>query len=180
MYGGTVSDAGVMILWGAPVPYVDATSSWGFGSKWQKIHTAAAGLYCELLIAAVAALLWRQLNPGPLATLCVHVVMIAGVDSVVFNANPLMRFDGYYVLMDLLETPNLAANGRQYWKSLLRKYLWGMPAAFPGRTRHEQSIFACYGLLAWFWQTVVIVGMIVVLWRRCRSMNHGSWDPRWR
>ncbi len=163
IYGGSLSDAGIMILWGAPVPYVDATSSWGFGSKWQKIHTAAAGLYSELLIAAVAALLWRQLNPGPLATLCVHVVMIAGINSVVFNANPLMRFDGYYVLMDLLETPNLAANGRHYWQSLVRKYLWGIPAAFPGRTPQEQNVFACYGLLAWLWQAVVVAGMIVIL-----------------
>jgi putative peptide zinc metalloprotease protein len=163
LYGGTVSEAGIMILWGAPVPYVDATSSWGFGSKWQKIHTAAAGLYSELLIAAIAALLWTQVNPGPLATLCVHVVMIAGVDSLVFNANPLMRFDGYYILMDLLETPNLAASGRQYWQALFRKHLWGMPAAFPGRTHQEQTIFASYGLLAWLWQSVVLVGMVVLL-----------------
>jgi putative peptide zinc metalloprotease protein len=163
MYGGRVSEAGLMILWGAPVPYVDATSSWGFGSKWQKIHTAAAGLYSETLIAAMSALLWSYIGPGSISCLCLHIVLIAGLNSFLFNANPLMRFDGYYILMDLLEMPNLAASSRQFWGSLCRKYLWGMPAVFPGRTPQEQRVLACYGLAAWVWQWIVFVGLAVLM-----------------
>lgn len=113
-YGGVVSETGIMFLWGMPVPYVDVTSSWAFRSKRQRIYTALAGMYVELFVAALAALFWSHTGPGWIHYWCVHLVVIAGISSLLFNGNPLMRFDGYYVLMDLLEIPNLYGFGQQF------------------------------------------------------------------
>ena len=105
-YGGYVRESGVLLLLLAPIPYVDVTSSWRFCSKWQRIQVAAAGMYVKLVLAAVAALVWSVTGPGPLNQLCANVVLMASITTAIFNANPLMRFDGYYILSDLLEIPN--------------------------------------------------------------------------
>ncbi len=146
-YGGTVDEAGVMLLWGVPLPYVDVTSSWSFRGKWPRIYTAAAGLYAELLAASLAALVWSQARPGGLSFFCVHLVAIAGAGTILFNANPLMRFDGYYILMDLLEMPNLDGYGRQFLGAMVRKYVWGQPAILPGATGWSATSSAGTGWL---------------------------------
>ncbi|MGW8256302.1 MAG: hypothetical protein ACWGMZ_02330, partial [Thermoguttaceae bacterium] len=112
-YGGIITETGIMFLWGFPVPYVDVTSSWAFRYKSQRIYTALAGMYVELFVAALAALIWINSGPGLIHYWCAHLVIIAGISSILFNSNPLMRFDGYYVLMDLLEIPNLYGFGQQ-------------------------------------------------------------------
>ena len=76
-YGGIVSEMGIMILWGMPVPYVDVTSSWAFRSKRQRIYTALAGLYVELFVAALAVLIWRYTGPGWIHYWCVYLVVVA-------------------------------------------------------------------------------------------------------
>ena len=161
-YGGTVDEAGVMLLWGVPLPYVDVTSSWSFRGKWPRIYTAAAGLYVELLAASLAALVWSQSPPGGLSFFCVHLVAIAGAGTILFNANPLMRFDGYYVLMDLLEIPNLDGYGRQFLGAMVRKYVWGQPAILPGRSRLERHFVGWYGLASWIWRWVLCAGLTVL------------------
>lgn len=161
-YGGVVSETGIMILWGMPVPYVDVTSSWAFRSKRQRIYTALAGLYVELFVAALAALLWSHTGPGWIHYWCVHIVVIAGITSLLFNANPLMRFDGYYVLMDLLEIPNLYGFGQQFWRSVRGKILSGVPVVFPGDTPWQRRIIACYGLLAAIWRCIVYLSLTIL------------------
>ena len=138
-YGGIVSETGIMILWGMPVPYVDVTSSWAFRSKRQRIYTALAGLYVELFVAALAVLFWCHSGPGWIHYWCVHLVVIVGISSLLFNGNPLMRFDGYYVLMDLLEIPNLYGFGQQFWRSVRGKILSGVPVVFPGDTPWQRQ-----------------------------------------
>ena len=112
-YGGPVHEAGAIFVLFAPLAYVDLTSSWRFRSKWKRIHTAAAGMYVELWIAAIAAIAWVATDPGQVNDLCFNLVLMASLTTIVFNANPLMRFDGYYMLSDLLEIPNLYSEGQQ-------------------------------------------------------------------
>ena len=158
-YGGIVSEMGIMILWGMPVPYVDVTSSWAFRSKRQRIYTALAGMYVELFVAALAGLFWCHTGPGWIHYWCVHLVVIAGISSLLFNGNPLMRFDGYYVLMDLLEIPNLYGFGQQFWQSVRGKILAGDAVVFPGDTPWQRQIIACYGLLAAIWRCIVYLSL---------------------
>ena len=108
--GGEVHTIGIMLLVFMPIPYVDASSSWAFRSKWRRIVVAAAGMIAELAVAAVAAIVWSQTSAGTLThAIAFNMIFVAGVTTLLFNANPLLRYDGYYILSDdLLGIPNLA------------------------------------------------------------------------
>jgi putative peptide zinc metalloprotease protein len=153
-HGGSVRDAGVVLILGAPAAYMDVTTSWRFRSKWAKMHTAAAGIYLELLIASGAAIVWSRVEAGVLSDLCFQVMMLASVGTVLFNANPLMRFDGYYILSDLLEVPNLYSESQQYLLHLLRKYALGVPSNVSWAW-HRKVVLAVYGVAALLWRLIV-------------------------
>ena len=91
-----------------PMPFVDVTSAWRFPSKWSRMQVASAGMYAELFVAAVAVQIWCRSEVGVLRQVCENVMLTGAVLSLLFNANPLMRFDGYYILADWFEVPNLA------------------------------------------------------------------------
>lgn len=112
--GGEVHEAGIMLLVFAPVPYVDASASTAFRSKWYRAFVASAGMMTELLLAALALYAWLALEPGLARTVAYNVMIIAGISTLIFNGNPLLRYDGYYILCDLIEIPNLAQIGRAH------------------------------------------------------------------
>jgi putative peptide zinc metalloprotease protein len=159
-YGGTVREAGLMFILLAPIAYVDVTCSWRFRSKWQRIFTAAAGMYIELWLGAVAALTWSRTEPGPLNYLCLNAALMASVTTVIFNANPLMRFDGYYILSDLLGLPNLSSSGQEYLRYWMRRYLLGMPATIPTWSTAAGWFIRLYGVAALVWRAVVYAGLL--------------------
>ncbi len=160
-YGGTVREAGVLFVLFAPMAYVDVTSSWRFCSKWQRIHTSAAGMLSELLIAALALIVWSHTGPGVLNDLAFNLVIMASLTTLLFNANPLMRFDGYYMLSDLLEIPNLFPNGQQYVRYLGRRYLMGATVASPRWSKGKDVFIKIYGVAALFWRVVVSVTLLI-------------------
>jgi putative peptide zinc metalloprotease protein len=141
-YGGSVREFGVIFVLFAPLAFVDVTSSWRFSSKWHRIHTALAGMYIEFLCASVAAIVWSQTGPGPLNDAAFNLIVMASITTVVFNANPLMRFDGYYVLSDFLELPNLYSNGQQFVNYLGRRYLVGIVTQRPRWTAGKDTSFS--------------------------------------
>ena len=162
-YGGMVREAGILLVLFFPVTYVDVTSSWRFTSKWQRIFTAAAGMYAELAVAAMAALVWSSTGPGELNQLCFQVVIMAGVTTVLFNANFLMKFDGYYMLSDYLEIPNLYQTSQAYLASLLKRLLL-LRSAVPAQMPSSPLVRLCvglYGVAALVWKTVVCAGLLV-------------------
>ena len=162
-FGGRVREAGIVMIAFAPIPYVDVTSSWRFPSKWQRIFVAAAGMYSELFIAALAALVWCRTEPGALNQQAQNVMFSASFATLLFNANPLMRFDGYYMLSDWLEIPNLYGLGQQYVQFLGRKYIMGVKATLPAWTRREMIIIPVYGILSFLWRIMVTVGLMIAV-----------------
>ena len=110
-FGCEVREIGVMLLVLFPVPYVDASNSAALPSKWQRAAVAAAGIAVELALAAIGSLVWANAEPGLLRAVAFNVMLIGGVSTLLVNGNPLLRFDGYYVLADLLNVPNLAQRG---------------------------------------------------------------------
>ncbi len=160
--GGEVREAGVIFILLAPLAYVDVTSSWRLQSKWARIAVAAAGMYVELFLAAVAALVWVRVAPGALSQICMNVMMTASVMTVLFNANPLMRFDGYYILSDFLELPNLYSLGQQYVRHVVRTYLFGLRSAPPVVGAGLRTLFVRgYGIVAWGWRTLVFFSLVL-------------------
>ena len=161
--GGEVHTLGVMLMVFTPLPYVDASSCWALRSKWRRAAVAAAGMYIELAVAAVAAIVWVRATPGSqVEAMSYNLLFIAGVSTVLFNANPLIRFDGYYILSDLLETPNLARRGFEYWQYLAKKYLFGVRR--PRRIAHtagERPLLLIYAVAALVYRVVLMVGIFL-------------------
>ncbi len=159
-FGGDVREAGVVLIIGAPVPYVDVTSAWRFRSKWQRIFVSAAGMYVELLVAAIAALVFVHTR-NPIVQIHARNIVLAGsIVTLFINANPLMRFDGYYILSDALEIPNLSGLGQQFLQHVIRRFALGMPSQLPAASAKQRWIIAVYGLLAACWRLFVCASLL--------------------
>ena len=160
-YGGEVHKMGVMLLMFAPLPYMDATASWGFRSRAQRMLVGASGVLSELAVAAVAALVWAHTAPGVLNALAYNVIFVASVSTVLFNLNPLMRFDGYHMLVDFLDVPNLFQRSRDQLKYLGERWLLGIKTAQPAaRTANEALLLPLYGVISLgYW--VVLMSSII-------------------
>jgi len=159
--GGEVHDMGLMLLVFTPVPYVEASAASGFRSKWRRALVGAAGMLVETFIAALAMFVWAAAEPGVLRAIAFNIMLIAGVSTVVFNANPLLRFDGYYILTDLLEIPNLAQRATRYWRYLAERYLFRMPdPATPELAPGEARWLAFYAPAALVYRLLVLVAIV--------------------
>ena len=162
--GGQVHEMGVMFLVFVPVPYVDASASTAFPDKWSRIFVAGAGVLAELLLAALALFVWLAVEPGAVRAIAFNVMLIGGVSTVLFNANPLLRFDGYYMLADLIEIPNLAQRSNQYLAFLLKRHVFGVEhLQSPAHGRDEAIAMALYGPLSWIYRSTVMVGMALFI-----------------
>lgn len=126
-YGGEVHEMGALVMVFSPFLYADVSDSYLFPNKRHRILVAAAGIYIELVIAAIATLLWAVSQPGPTQQLLFNLMLITSVWTVLFNANPLMKFDGYYILMDLLGVPNLRSKAQLCVSDLCRRFFFGGP-----------------------------------------------------
>ena len=163
-YGGEVHDMGVMLLVFTPVPYVDASAAWAFPEKGRRIAVGAAGMMVELFIAAWALFLWLNVEAGVMRALAFNTILIAGVSTVLFNANPLLRFDGYYMLADWLEIPNLRQRANAYLGYLAERYLFGRrEAEAPLAAAGERAWFVGYGIASFVYRIVVVVGIMLFL-----------------
>ncbi len=121
--GGEVHEMGVMLMVFIPIPYVDASSSSAFADKSKRITVGAAGMIIELFVAALAFFLWLNLEQGLIHAMAYNVMLIASVSTVLFNINPLLRYDGYYIMSDILEIPNLSQRSLQYMGHLTKRHL---------------------------------------------------------
>ena len=158
-YGGRVSSCGMLLLLLIPLPYVDVTSSWRFDNKWHRILTSAAGMMCELFIAALACVIWVNANPGPIQYHASNVIIAATLHTLIFNANPLMRFDGYYILSDLVEIPNLATHGRQYVKGFFKWVYFGAKQKPLEEVGPRAVMVRAYGFGTILWFFVISIGL---------------------
>jgi putative peptide zinc metalloprotease protein len=176
--GGEVHDMGLMLLVLMPVPYVDASASTVFRSAWSRALVGAAGMLVELFIAALAFYLWLAVEPGLVRALCFNVMVVAGVSTLLFNGNPLLRYDAYYILSDLVQLPNLAQQSTRYWGYLVERHVLRVhDAVSPAHTRAERWWFGAYGLASSAYRVLVtlaialfigtqffFIGVVLALW----------------
>ncbi|MFC1859048.1 peptidase M50, partial [Thermodesulfobacteriota bacterium] len=161
-FGGEVHTMGVMLLVFTPLPYMDATASWAFRSRWKRALVGAAGMITEVFLAAIATFVWAYSGPGVVHSLAYNMMFIASVSTVLFNGNPLLRFDGYYILSDLLDIPNLHTRSRQYLKHLAEHYLFGIKdSVSPTQSLKEAIWLTIFGILAGIYRVIVFTGIIL-------------------
>lgn len=132
-FGGECHELGIMFLVFIPTPYVDASTAWSFPNKWHRIFVGAAGMIVELFFASICAWIW--MGTGDIhsltAQLAFNAMLIASVTTVVFNANPLLRYDGYYILSDYLEIPNLRQKSTEYTLGLIKRHVFRVKLQHP-------------------------------------------------
>ncbi len=160
IWGGEVHEMGVMLLVLLPIPYVDASACSAFREKWRRALVGGAGIMVELLLAALATIVWVAVEPGLVRAIAFNVMLIGGVSTMLFNGNPLLRFDGYYVLCDILEIPNLGSRANRYIFYLVQRYGFGVedltsPADLPA----ERGWFLVYGLAAFAYRVFIMIAI---------------------
>ncbi len=176
--GGEVHEMGIMLLVLMPIPYVDASAATAFRSKYKRMLVGAAGILVELLLAALAFFIWLNVEPGLVRSLAFDVMLIGGVSTLLFNGNPLLRYDAYYVLADALGIPNLAQRANRYIGYLLQRYVFGLrDATSPMNAAGEAGWFLTYAIASFVYrllllvvigfylaQTFFFVGVTLALW----------------
>jgi putative peptide zinc metalloprotease protein len=160
-WGGEVHEMGIMLLALTPIPYIDATASASFPEKQHRIAVAAMGMMVELLLASLALFVWLNVETGLVSALAYNVMLIGGVSTLLFNGNPLLRYDGYYMLADLIEIPNLGQRCTRYLGYLLQRYLLGIETAeSPVTAPGEQGWFLVYGPISFCYRIAVLLGLV--------------------
>ncbi|MEM9444853.1 MAG: biotin/lipoyl-binding protein [Verrucomicrobiota bacterium] len=162
--GGEVRTLGVMLLIFTPIPYVDATTSWGFRSKWNRIYVAAAGMIFEFFLAAIAVIIWANTSDTTMNAMAYNLMVIASITTFLFNINPLLRFDGYYILSDLIEIPNMSQRSNQQLKYLLEKFIFKCRHMLPAAQSNSESIWlAIYGISAGLYRIFLLTSIALIV-----------------
>jgi putative peptide zinc metalloprotease protein len=171
-FGGECREVGLLLLVFTPCLYCNVTDAWTFPGKWQRMAVAAAGIAAELLLASIATLLWWHTAPGLLNTLCLNVMVVCSVSTVIFNGNPLLRYDGYYLLADWLEVPNLGPQSAGLLHRTLARWTLGIELPPDRWLPPRRRVFLmAYAVASAIYRIVVLIG---VLWLTYRVLaSHG-------
>ncbi|MBS0210228.1 MAG: HlyD family efflux transporter periplasmic adaptor subunit [Planctomycetes bacterium] len=165
-FGGECHELGAMCFVFTPCLYCDVSDAWMLPGKWPRAAIGAAGIFLEVLLAAICALLWWSSEPGLLNTLCLNLVVVCSVGTLFLNGNPLMRYDGYYVLADLIELPNLADQAHAVLRQNLARWFLGVELvadrALPERGR---GWLMGYAILATGYRWFVVLAALWLLRR---------------
>ncbi|MDY0171039.1 MAG: hypothetical protein RBS80_31155, partial [Thermoguttaceae bacterium] len=165
-FGGECHEMGVMILVLTPCLYCNVSDSWMLPSKWQRAAIGAAGMYVEVIFASVATFVWWFSEPGLLNYLALNIMFIASVTTLLFNANPLLRYDGYYILADLMEIPNLRQKATSILSRKMGEWLLGIePPEDPFLPQRNQILFVLYSVAAAVYRWFVLASILWFLYQ---------------
>jgi putative peptide zinc metalloprotease protein len=163
-FGGEVHKVGVMLMFFSPVPYVDATSSWRFRERSKRVLVASAGMIVELAVAAVAAFVWANSGPGATHALAYNVMFLASVSTVLVNSNPFLRFDGYFIASDLLDSPNLQQRAWQQLRGAFERIFCGVTnATGPAKNPREAAGLIVFQLASAAYRFALYGGLLLMI-----------------
>src|SRR5205085_7454607 len=154
VFGGEVHEMGALFLCFSPALYCNVSDAWTMPNKWHRIIVSAAGIYVELIIAALATFVWSNTPTQPfINNLSLSLMIVCSVSTVVFNANPLMRYDGYYVLADWLEIPNLRERSNRFLTNAFLEHCLGVEVLpEPYMALHRKVLFIAYAVLSYVYR----------------------------
>ena len=171
-FGGEVHVMGITFLVFTPIPYVDATAAWAFRERWKRIFVGASGMWIELLLAAIATFVWASTGPGLLNAWCYNLMVVASVSTILFNINPLLKFDGYYILSDLTDSPNLQPRGMKQLAHWVEIYAFGgKHSQSPASSRADAVWLAGFGVASWLFR--VYITYIIIMFVADRYLGLG-------
>ncbi len=176
-FGAECREMGVMFLVGIPCLYCDVSDAWMLGSRWKRVIVSAAGMIAELAIATVATLLWFFSSEGVVRDACITTMIVCSVSTILFNGNPLLRYDGYFILSDLIGIPNLAGESSGLIRGWLRRKLWALPpapfSASPSSMANRTRTLYTYGILSGAYRFVVLTVIAIIVYRFADGLGFG-------
>ena len=160
-FGGECHELGLMLVF-TPCLYCNVSDAWMLPNKWHRVAISAAGMYVEIVLASICTFLWWDSEPGLLNMVCLNVMFICSVSTVLMNGNPLLRYDGYFILSDILEVSNLAQQSRSVIVAALTRWCLGVKTP-DGRSlaTGRKGWIALYGVLSMIYRIWLIS---VILW----------------
>lgn len=163
-FGGECHEMGVMMLVLTPCLYCNVSDSWMLPNRWHRAAIGAAGMYVEVVLASICTFLWWFSEPGWLNYTCLNVMFISSVSTILFNANPLLRYDGYYILSDILEIPNLRQKANSILTRKLSKWCLGLEEPEdPFLPKRNQALFALFTVASFIYRWVVLLSILFFL-----------------
>ncbi|MEA1950176.1 MAG: HlyD family efflux transporter periplasmic adaptor subunit, partial [Planctomycetota bacterium] len=161
LFGGKVPEMGAYFICFTPCAYVDASAAWGFASKKQRIAVSLGGMYVESIVAGIAVLVWNATGPSLLNSFAHQAVVLASIVTIGFNINPLMRYDGYYILSDLVEIPNLREQSAAQVKAVCKRWLLGVRTAVSPLSLGGRVLLFAYGIGSSVWKVSLVAAICV-------------------
>lgn len=162
-FGGECHEMGVMLLAFIPCLYVNVSDAWTMPNKWHRIIVSAAGIFVELVISSLCVFLWWFSYPGLFHSLCLNIVFVCSVSTLLLNGNPLLRYDGYYILLDLLEVPNLRQRAQTIVSNRLHHWFFGHKAeALLKEPKRLRRFLFFYGIASVVYRWFIIVVILTV------------------
>jgi putative peptide zinc metalloprotease protein len=162
-FGGEVHTMGIMLLVFVPIPYMDASSAWQIRERGKRALIGAAGMLAEFFMAALAALLWAFTDAGAVHNIAFNIMFIASVSTLVFNINPLLRLDGYYILSDLTDVPNLHQSAFRCLKKLFSRFILGVDCSLSEFSRRELCLLPIFAISSGIYRFMVFSLILFVL-----------------
>ncbi len=174
-FGGEVHEMGMLFLVLTPALYCDVTDSWLLPNKWKRIWISAAGIFVECFLASIATFVWWNTEQGLLNSLCLATMFICSVNTILFNANPLLRYDGYYVMSDYLEIPNLRVKSTQFFGYLFQEKVLGLEVPVQSyMPRSRRALFVIYAIASYLYRWVVTFGILYFMYTFLKPYKLGS------
>lgn len=172
-FGGECHEIGMLLMCCIPCLYCDTSDAWLIRSVGRRQAVNLAGVFVELLVASVAVLVWAGTHSGFLHWLSVDLILVCMISSILFNGNPLLRYDGYYVLADGLQVENLAIESRQRLNRVIRRCLWGEDRpVWPERSTKMQFVLVVYAALSLLYRCAIMLGLAWLAIVACRALGH--------
>lgn len=169
-FGAECHECGILLMVFTPVLYTNVTDTWRL-SKRQRMAVTAAGIAVELVIAAICLLLWQAAAPGWTRSMLLNTALLCSINTLLFNGNPLLRFDGYFLLSDALQIPNLAGRSSALLQNATVRLLTGSPAPPQVGSKLELGILWIYGLLATAYRLLLTIAILRLVDEVSRTWN---------
>ncbi len=171
-FGGECHEIGPMLMFGIPCLYCDTSDAWLVPEKRKRLTISAAGMIVELIIAMVAIPVWAMTYDGTLHWVSFDLIIVCLGGSILFNANPLLRYDGYYLLSDAIGVENLQSESKQRWQRLVRSLFEGpQPPIAPERSVVMQVFLVFYHMAAWTYRALLMLGLAWIILNGCRAIG---------
>ncbi len=170
-FGGECHEMGVMLLVFTPCLYCNVSDAWMMKNKWHRMAISAAGMWVEIVIASICTFLWWFSEPGLFNAICLNLVFVCSVSTVLFNGNPLLRYDGYYILADWLEVPNMRTQASSLLTNALGRICLGVDRSSRALPQRRRRLLMTYAVASLVYRTIVIIAILWFLYAWLRPLG---------